>query len=311
MRGIEELINNINFKKAVKLYILLSILLLVISGAVLGYTLRDNLKTALDYKKASEAFRHYGNNSTFQAELTKLPSDSQDIINCVVVDRNNNIIYKTNDKFINGSDKFILTTEDTNKKYLHDNINKDVVYKATPEENLILNRDFFKNHEQVVSDIDENLYFEKDLQNQNIHLLNYVVNRDSKDKLFIIRTVPIMPYAETIIKAIGMIIGLIFIVYWVGIALWVYKDANRRRANPALWGGIVLITNVVGVIVYIMYKQTNKVCYKCGALQSKDNIFCGSCGAQINERCEKCNNIVGKHQHYCSNCGHRILKNQE
>lgn len=289
----------------------MSIILLVLCGAAFGYAIRDKLKMALDYNKVSESFRHKGNNNTLQSELAKLSFDSSDIVNCIVVDKNNSVIYKLNDNLVKGSEKFILTTQETNKKYLRDNINKDVVYRATSEQNIILTKDYFKNHEQIVSDIDENLYFEKDLENQNIHLLNYLVNRDTREKLFIIRTVPSMPYAVALVKTIGIIIGLIFIVYWIGVALWVYKDANRRKVNSALWGVIVLITNFVGVIVYMMYKQTNKVCHKCGAMQNKDNIFCGSCGAQINERCHECNSIVGKNQNYCNNCGHMLQKDRD
>jgi RNA polymerase subunit RPABC4/transcription elongation factor Spt4 len=185
------------------------------------------------------------------------------------------------------------------------------VYRAASEENIILTKDYLKNHEQIVSDIDENLYIEKDLENKNVDLLNYLVNRDTKEKLYIMRTVPSMPIAESLVKTIGIIIGLIFIIYWIGVALWVYKDANQRKVNSALWGGIVLITNIVGVIVYTMYKQTNKVCYRCGAIQSKDNIFCGSCGAQINERCDECSSIVGKNQNYCNSCGHKLRKSKD
>jgi RNA polymerase subunit RPABC4/transcription elongation factor Spt4 len=307
----DEILSSINFKKAARIFVLLSVIILVICGAAVSYAMRDKLKMALDYNKVSESFRRNGNNNTLQSELLKLSSDSSDIVNCIVVDKNNSVIYKLNDNLVKGSDKFALTTLEANKKYLHDNINKDVVYRAASEENIILTKDYLKNHEQIVSDIDENLYFEKDLENKNVDLLNYLVNRDTKEKLYIMRTVPSMPIAESLVKTIGIIIGLIFIIYWIGVALWVYKDANQRKVNSALWGSIVLVTNIVGVIVYTMYKQTNKVCYRCGAIQSKDNIFCGSCGAQINERCDECSSIVGKNQNYCNSCGHKLRKSKD
>lgn len=306
MRRFEELLNKINFKKAAKIYILVSVLLLVICGAVFGFVNMDKIKLAIDYNNVSESFRHNGYREDLQSKLVKLTSDSSDIINCIVVDKNNNIIYKTNDNLVNGSSKFFLGTQESNKMLLHDNINKDVVYRVASEENIILNRDYIRNHEQLISDIDQNLYFEKDLKDQNIQLLNYIVNRETKEKLFIIRSATSIPYAETLVKTIGIIVGLIFTIYWIGTALWVYKDADRRKVNPALWGGIVLITNIVGVIVYAMYKQANKICYRCGAVQNKDNAFCSVCGTQINERCEKCNSIVSKNQKYCSSCGHKL-----
>jgi len=306
MKKFEEFLNKINFKKVAKVYVLVSILLIALCAAAIGYVTRDKIKMAIDYEKVSEAFEHKSFGENLKPKLVKLTSGSKDIINCIVVDKDNNIIYKANDNLVKDNNKFILTSQEASKRYLQDNINKDVAYKVTREENIIFNIDYVKIHDKILSDIDEEFYYEKDLKDEKVNLLNYLINRDTKEKLFIIRTVTPIPYAEALIKTIGGILGLIFIIYWIGIALWVYRDADIKKSNSALWGLLALLTNIIGLIIYTMYKQTNKVCYKCGAIQNKDSVFCGDCGAQINERCKDCNSIINKNQKYCSGCGRKL-----
>lgn len=306
MKKFEEFLNKINFKKAAKVYVIVSVLVLILCAAAIGVVTRDKIKMAIEYNKVSEAFEKNGFNDKLKPELSKLAADSKDIINCIVVDKENNIVYKASDNLINNNNKFTLASQEPGKRYLQDNINKDVVYKVTREENIIFNKAYIEDHHKVLSDIDQEFYYEKDLKDQKVNLLNYIVNRETKEKLFIMRTATPIPYAEGIIEAIGTILGLIFVIYWIGIALWVYRDADRKKSNPALWGLLTLLTNLVGLIIYTMYKQTNKICYKCGAVQNKDNIFCSSCGTQINEKCKECNSIISKNQSYCSSCGHKL-----
>lgn len=49
------------------------------------------------------------------------------------------------------------------------------------------------------------------------------------------------------------------LIYWgVGIilAIWVYKDAKKRKGMPAnMWLIIVLLTSVVGLIVYLIIRE--------------------------------------------------------
>lgn len=306
MNKFDEFLNKISFKKVAKVYVLVSVILIILCVAAIGFVTRDKIKMAVDYKKVSEDFKHNGFDDKLKPELSKLTADSKDIINCIVVDKDNNIIYKANDKLVKDNNKFIVTPQESNKRYLQDNINNDVVYKVTKEDNIIFNKDYVKNHDKVISDINDEFYYEKDLKDQNVNLINYLVNGSNRHKLFIIRNAAPIPYAEALIKTIGMILGLIFAIYWICVALWVYRDADRKKSNPALWGLLALLTNIIGLIIYTMYKQTNKVCHKCGAIQNKDNIFCSSCGTQINEKCDACSSIIGKNQKYCSNCGNKL-----
>jgi transposase len=144
-----------------------------------------------------------------------------------------------------------------------------------------------------------------------MYLLNYLTNGNTNNKILVIRTVNPIPYAERLIEITGTLLWLILTIYWIGLALWVYKDANRRKLNAALWGLLILVANLVGMFVYMVYKQNNQTCYKCGALQSKSNIFCSNCGNKMNESCNNCGAIVNKREHYCSRCGNEIVNLDE
>lgn len=44
---------------------------------------------------------------------------------------------------------------------------------------------------------------------------------------------------------------------WACVALWVYRDAEKRDLNGLLWGLFVLIGNVIGLIIYLILRGTS------------------------------------------------------
>ncbi|APM37829.1 zinc ribbon domain-containing protein [Clostridium kluyveri] len=306
MKKLEEFINRLNFKIAARIYLIVSAVLLTLCIAAMAYLTRDKICVAIDYEKLSNTFEKQGLNSNVNSQLKKLNSDSKDIVNIFILDKNNNIVFKVNNNLIGNNTKVLLTSYESNRKYIQDNINKNVLYRIVREENILLNKDYIQNDEKFKNDIDEEFYYEGDLGSKDIYLINYIANRSNKNKIFIIRTAAPIPYAERTLEITGALVSLIFIIYWIGLALWVYKDANAKRNNPALWGGLVLLTNLVGLIIYFMYKQNNIICYKCGVIQNRENIFCSYCGTKINEQCNHCGNILNKGENYCSKCGEKL-----
>jgi RNA polymerase subunit RPABC4/transcription elongation factor Spt4 len=306
MSKFEQFLDKVNFRKAFKIFAVISAALLILCILSAAYFTRDILKMTINFATISESFEHNILNEDIKYRLNKLSASSSDIINCVVVDKDNKIIYKLNSKLTNENDKFILVPYENNGRFLRDTINQDVVYKVERKENILLNMDYIQNHAKIVADIDENFYYERDMGNENIYLLNYSINKESKDKIYIVRTVTPIPNAEKVLEVFGFIWGLIFTVYWIGLALWVYRDANRKKSNPILWGFLTIFTNFVGLTVYTIFKQTNNTCYKCGTIQNKDNVFCTTCGVRINEVCKVCGTIIDKKHNFCSRCGHNL-----
>lgn len=307
MRKLELLLSKLDFKKAVKIYISVSVILLLLCTMSIAYVSKDKIFMAIDYGKVSDKFIEDGLTEGVKSQLNKLASDSGDIVNIIAADKNNNVTYKFNSNIVNNNNEFALIPYETNKGYLKDNINKDIIYKVVKDENIILNKDYIKSHDKIISDIDDDFYYQQDFDSQKVNLVNYLISRNTDDRVYIIRTAKQIPYAEGLLETTGFIAGLIFMIYWIGLALWVYRDADRKNNNAALWGLMVLITNIIGLIIYTMYKQNNRICDKCGSLQDKDNVYCTVCGTQINRVCPNCHSIIDKKDHYCSKCGEKIL----
>jgi len=55
------------------------------------------------------------------------------------------------------------------------------------------------------------------------------------------------------------LVWFIFIVVWciIGIilAVWVYRDAESRGMNGALWLIIVLLLGLIGLIIYLIVRE--------------------------------------------------------
>jgi hypothetical protein len=162
MKRLDDFIDKLNFKKAVKIYVTLSVVLVILCISAIAYVSKDKICMALDYNKTSELFRREGFNDKVKAQLNKLASDSKDINNIIVLDKNNNIVFKVNDNFLNGKNNLKFTPYEQREGYLQDNINKDIIYKPVREENIILDKNYIKHNREIENDIDAKLFYERD-----------------------------------------------------------------------------------------------------------------------------------------------------
>ncbi|MDT8715723.1 zinc ribbon domain-containing protein [Clostridium sp. 19966] len=311
MKILDNFVNKINFNKAVKIYLIILLLATLLCGGFISYIMRDKIYMAADYVRISRSFKNEGYGVEIQAELDKLSKSSKDIVNVIVEDKSNNIIYKSNSNIVGDTKTFIFTPYEFSNIYLKDNINEDIIYRVVPEDNIILNRDYITNHEKIVSDIDDDFYYEQILGSTKVELVNFLGNKFTGEKIFILREASSIPYAREGVKILAAVFSIMFMLYWIGLCLWVYKDSNKKNINSALWGLLVLITNLVGLIIYTMYKQTNNICDKCGSIQSKESIYCTVCGNKINRICDKCGSIIDKEDKFCSKCGSDLESSYE
>jgi TctA family transporter len=55
------------------------------------------------------------------------------------------------------------------------------------------------------------------------------------------------------IIAIAVIISVI--VVWIVLTVWVHRDANERGMDATIWLLIVLLTGIIGVIIYLFVRE--------------------------------------------------------
>ena len=97
-----------------------------------------------------------------------------------------------------------------------------------------------------------------------------------------------------------------FILFWLALPVWVFLDAKRRDHKPALWGILTAITNIIGLIVYILTRPENPACKSCGEILNTKFIYCPYCGAENKQMCRSCRTILEKNWLACPTCGLKI-----
>lgn len=118
------------------------------------------------------------------------------------------------------------------------------------------------------------------------------------------------------------------IVFWLGLALWVFRDARRRIGEPVL---VFLATLVglalpyIGALVYLVFRpaetledvrsrrvelqaleqqlaRSQPACPVCSSAIEPDYIACPVCMTMVREQCAKCNAPLEQLWQMCPYC---------
>jgi hypothetical protein len=125
--------------------------------------------------------------------------------------------------------------------------------------------------------------------------------------------------------------SLVFVIIWLVVILWVYKDAERRRMSGLLWALLVFIGNLVGLIIYLIIRQDHPVCDEpagsaapsppapsevlekkrtvCPACQKTVEpvfVYCPHCGASLQKTCPNCGKPAASDWKVCPHCGGQL-----
>ena len=299
MNKLENVLQKWNFKKIAVWYILLALITGVICVGTIGYFYRERLSFALHYSQIKEA----ADTAELHSAADKTAAASPDVVDVIVLNRENRVTYSAKKSEFAG-DKLVFERLSDNRKYLSVDTHPDAVFRYVKSREFMISSIINKDFGEIRSDYDDD-FFGSDISGKTVYMLTSVTAPDGGEVCVI--TVPTaVSGGKTAIKISAALAMLFFSVYWVLVALWLVKDAAKCKLPSLYWGLIGLFTNLVGVIVYKIYKRGMACCGGCGAAQPSEHIFCSFCGSQLGKCCEKCGWKVQPNDNFCHRCGNKI-----
>ena len=284
-----KIIDNINFKKVIVIYIILLIISIIGISIFIGSKYYEKLNYLYNYHKIDELINEKYNQEDVRKSLSKLNEKSKDIIDIVIIN-NNEIIYSATNKYKNNLTK--LANSDNFYKDSNNNI-----YKLEDQKDFVMSLFSF--------DKEDDYYDEFNISNVD-YIITYLKNANTNDKIIFINKINEVQNGMLYLKISLSILVLLFMLYWIITSLIVYQNAKITKLNPYFWGIVTLFTNIIGVGIYLIYIKNRVVCKKCNTSNHKDNIHCVNCGSKINNCCKKCHTIINKNDKYCKSCGEKI-----
>lgn len=301
MNRLEKMLSKWNFKKIAVWYLVLAVITGVLCGGTVGYLYRQRLKFAWQYARLEEAKTP----EALRMAADKTAAASEDVVDILVVDENQQILYSAKDsKFAAGP--LTLTKVGDAKEYLASADYPEAVFLQVKGDEFMLNSIVSHDFGKIRSEYDDESAFENGLSAKTVYMLNRVQVRKAGGTAYVITRPTSVPGGETALKVTAALAMLLVCVYWVLVALWMYRDAARCKLSPLYWGLIGLFTNLIGLIVYKIYKHSATLCPACGAAQSAGHLYCSFCGAQLGARCANCGGKVGAKDSFCHHCGNKI-----
>ncbi len=116
------------------------------------------------------------------------------------------------------------------------------------------------------------------------------------------------------------ILSFLFLIIWIVVIVWVYRDAERRGMNGVLWALLVFIGNLVGLLIYLILRSDNArasraeppplSCPKCQKMVSAGFAYCPHCGSPMQSVCPACGKKVEDRWKACPHCGEGLKKEE-
>jgi len=94
------------------------------------------------------------------------------------------------------------------------------------------------------------------------------------------------------IFGIMCIIPIIWFIIGILIAIWVYKDAEKRGSSGVLWLIIVILIGIIGLIIWLVIRPpiggekpagSDRKCPNCGRAIPMDARTCPYCGKKFEQ----------------------------
>jgi hypothetical protein len=114
------------------------------------------------------------------------------------------------------------------------------------------------------------------------------------------------------------LLSLAFLIIWIFVIIWVYRDAERRGMNGVLWALLVFIGNLVGLLIYLIVRsdaprasrtsRPEQTCPKCSKPVNAGFAYCPHCGAPMQNVCPGCGKKAEEGWKVCPHCGQKLAK---
>lgn len=110
-----------------------------------------------------------------------------------------------------------------------------------------------------------------------------------------------------------LIVMAVIISLPIMIAVYVYRDANRRGMNAILWALVAAIAPaLIGLIVYLLVRgnYSDLRCPKCDAPVVEQYVVCPKCGTKLRASCPSCATPVEPGWKVCPKCTQQLPEYQ-
>lgn len=302
MNRLQKMLEKLNFKKTAIVLVIVSLVVLISGAVTIGVIYRERISFAIKYSTLDNALKK-GESELYKA-VDETAAASSDVTDILVLDSKNKVLYSAkNTQFSEGS---LNLTRDNGGKYFVSEKYPNVVFKYADKGDFLISSLLNKDFGEIRNEFDDDCFYEENISDRTVYMLNCVHERNRNEKVYVITTPTSVPYGMFAIKCFAAVSAMLFAIYWVLVALWMYRDAARSKFSPLCWGLIGLLTNLVGLIVYKIYKRNFVNCDVCGSAQNRDNLYCSNCGSMLGNRCSECGCKTAPDDIYCRHCGQKI-----
>ncbi|MGZ4334159.1 MAG: zinc ribbon domain-containing protein [Gaiellaceae bacterium] len=129
--------------------------------------------------------------------------------------------------------------------------------------------------------------------------------------------------------------AVLVVVFWLGLAFWVYRDARRRIGDPSLRSLATLLglAPYIGPVVYLLFRpsetledvrsrrieiealeqqiaRSQPTCPRCCAVVEPDYVACPVCTAMLRRACGSCNAPLDPLWQMCPYCATAVGPSQ-
>jgi len=123
-------------------------------------------------------------------------------------------------------------------------------------------------------------------------MTNCFINKLRRTAIGVFKMIPLpIEQLEWLLGTICLIPILIWFVIAILLCVWVYRDAESRGMSGVLWLIVVLISSIIGLIVYLIVRKekptapapapVTRICPQCGRVIPPEVKFCPHCGKEL------------------------------